>query len=173
MKKIVVSILSIAMIFALVSCSSKTAVSLPLGTRGSAFECTPDELIDALNAAAENEENVLQIPAFKESFADIYINGTGLTFSIVTSDSGRVKSMDLYWSENAGDAKRTMTTAGFYAALLTNAVLSEEDAKKMEAIMSPSGHDGGYDTFTATATNVSASFATYGGGNKLTIRAGQ
>lgn len=136
MKKIMaVTIVLCLFAFILSGCGQRNTEPVFYAENG-AFNCSPQELIDYLNDAAE-EADCYTIPDYINDEEEIEINSVTMTMNF-RCDGGNVQKMELYW----GDYEENMFASGVYCGALLTALFPEDSNRinnEMSKIIQSSG----------------------------------
>lgn len=164
MKKIMAATIALCLLaLILTGCNQKNTEPMFYAENG-VFNCSPQELIDYLNDAAEDAD-CYTIPAYISDEEDIAINSVTMTLSF-RCDEDHVQKIELYW----GDYGDNMFASGVYCGALLTALFPEDSNRinnEMSQIIQTNGGE-----FDEVIDGIHVNFWVFGtGGHRLTLTA--
>jgi|GEM_PF-5712310 len=155
----------IMMLVGITACgSSKSDVSVDNG----AFTCTPQELIDSINATvkAANNDELYAIGDFAGDGEELQISGTALTLTLDQNGDGNLQHVKLYWYSGDGSGN-VLASAGYYMQAILNQ-LTPSDATDIGNSIQSAFTSGG--KIERQSGDVKVTYGAFGaGGNEMDV----
>ena len=154
MKKLLPVIIVLLMLLS--ACSSNAQEAGPkYKVKNGAFDCSPQELIDQINAVTNASDEFPQIGEWTGSNDEIEIKGSDLTMYLI-EENEKLCSVIVYWKATNSNST-IITKAGILTGMLSTMLLPDPDSihEKISSAISA-----GSDRFDATQGNISIHFDT-------------
>lgn len=127
--KRIVAILCLCLLLLLPGCANMAAEAEPAGpVVDGGFRYTPQEFIDIINEAAENDDSgkIIKFGDYVESGESIWLeNGsTSVLLKLEENEAGMLDDVRMYWATNFFDLNEQYTV-GYYCAQILIAILPD------------------------------------------------
>lgn len=169
--KRIVAILCLCLLLILPGCANMAAEAEPAGpVVDGGFRYTPQEFIDIINEAAENDDSgkIIKLGDYVESGESIWLeNGsTSVLLKLEENEAGMLDDVRMYWAINFYDLNEQYTV-GYYCAQILIAILpdrAEEIGEDLNSIF-----EAGSGTVEYTFDGVHVKMLSFQGQNTLDV----